>query len=122
MSNLNAQLTAFAKKLESFHISNEPTIHKVRSQMMVKKAKPSAFLRSNTNKRKTIKTRRTAKHEERRHQATLRAKAARTAKRKQATEKRKKNEEEAAQRVVLEGRTRGQTRKLKSVMKENNNE
>ena len=122
MSNFNKNLNAFADKLSKFHISNQPTVHNFKTtspHKSVKKAKSrTSHLRKNTAKQrgKTVKSRKHTALEQRRKNSyarTLREhKAAATAKAR-ATRVEKKEEEKAkAKTLVVEGRTRGQTKTL----------
>lgn len=130
MSSLNKNLDKFAEALEKFHISSQPTVHKIKSASRsasasaskrksasatrktvktVKKAAPrnTSYLRKNTGKPKTrkLKSQRQNAIERRRKTARLRMEEARAQARKQKAKK-------AAEGLILEGRTRSEKKAL----------
>ena len=131
MTSLNKNLDKFAEALEKFHISSQPTIHKIKSasaskrksasasprkaksanatRKLAKKAAPrnTSYLLKNTSKPKTrrVKSQRQNAIERRRKTARLRMEEARAQARKQKAKK-------AAEGLVLEGRTRSEKKSL----------
>jgi hypothetical protein len=123
MSNFNKNLNVFAEKLAKFHISNQPTVHKIATaanspRKTAKKATRTSYLRKNTAKQrgKTIKSKKQSNLEKRRRNTYARTlkerKEAATAKARTSRIQKKAEEEEKSKTLMVEGRTRGQTKAL----------
>jgi len=121
MSNNN--LNVLAGKLEHVHISNVPTVHRFGTaapkSYVTKRVSKRNTLKKGSPRRKTVKEMHRAKimQERRRkmvHNTMATRKQAATAKRRQTAIRRKEQEKEAAEKVMITGRTRAQAKKIKA--------
>ena len=132
MSSLNKSLNSLTKKLKQFHITtpnkSTPKASAKSSLNALTQALKNTTL-SNTLKSKTIKTiqpflfkskavKKSIKKKnvvfERKRKETMRIKEARAAKARNTRKATKQKEAEMAKELILEGRTRAQTKKLKA--------